>query len=496
MSVFSRAIKYITRKRLRSIILFVILAALAVSILICLTIRNSANTAAQEVKEEFGASFTIEVNPQKITYEETTMSDGSKRMKPITQSFSPDMVRSFLQVDGVTNYRANFTTTGNFFDIEVLPGLYHSNLTDEFEDTDYEERDYFVRGHDLELYCVLNSETQEYFDSGAFELIEGRHITLDDNDENNLVVLISEKLAEMNGLGVGDTITGENRANMLLIGDPDEVLGEPHDFEIVGIYKINFADDPSIYTPEYEIAENFLFSGYVTDKVIRTIYAEAQGAYYDPNIHGMSKVTLFVKSPEILDNVIENITSTDIVDWEYFNIYEDDAVYKDRVKPLQSIITLTTGLIFVFMLGAILVLGLLMNMWTKSRRREIGIYVSIGLQKKNILMQLIIEVVILALIAFVVSIIIAAPLSNSIGNQIADSVTRNESGETYQPIKNDNDYFRVEKTASEPVELQYTVTIKDVALQGIIIIAIVVLSAILSTASILRLKPKNILSTG
>jgi len=496
MSVFSRAIKYITRKKLRSIILFVILVALAVSVLLCLTIRNSANAVAQEVKEEFGASFTIEVNPQKTTYVETTMNDGSKRMKPITQSFSPDMIRSFLDVDGVTNYRANFTTSGNFFDIEVLPGLYHSLLTDEFEDTEDEKLDYFVRGHDLEIYCVINSETQEYFDSGAFELTHGRHITLDDNDENNLVVLISDKLAEMNGLKVGDTITGENRANIILTGNPDEVLGEPHIFEIVGIYKINFSDDPSIYTPEYEIAENFLFSGYITDKVIRTVYAEAQGAYYDPSIHGISKVTLFVESPEILDGVINDITGTDIVDWDYFNIYEDDAVYKDRVKPLQSIIALTTGLIFVFILGAILILGLLMNMWTKSRRREMGIYLSIGLQKKNILMQIIMEVIILALIAFLISIIIAAPLSNNVGNQIADSVTHNESGETYQPVRNDNDYFRVEKTASDSVELEYAVTINDIALQGIIIIAIAVLSAILSAVSILRLKPKDILATG
>jgi putative ABC transport system permease protein len=217
--------EYVSRKKLRSVILTVILAALAVSVLVCLAVGGSANAAAAEMKKEFGASFTIEVDPQKTTYQETTLKDGSKRMKPVMQTLSPDMVRSFLQMDGVTSYRSDFTSIGIYFDLDVIPGFYDYLLNDPEEDTEYDKRDYHVRGHDMQIYCVLNSETHEYFDSGAFELVEGRHITLDDNDKDNLVVLVSDKIAEMKGLKVGDTITGENRANMVLAGGPDDVLG-------------------------------------------------------------------------------------------------------------------------------------------------------------------------------------------------------------------------------------------------------------------------------
>lgn len=493
MNTFTRAIKYISRKKLRSIILFIVFVALSVSILACLTIRNSASASARQIKETFGASFTIEVNPNKTTYMETVMKDGSTRMKPITQSFTPDMVRSFLEIGGVTNYRSNFKSIGAYFDLEVIPGFYNYLLKDQEEDSEYEKRDYHVRGHDLQIFCVLNSETQEYFDSGAFELIEGRHITLDDNDENHLVVLISDKFAIMNGLNVGDTIVGENRANMLLLGDPDERLGEPHAFEIAGIYKINFSDDPSIYTSESEIAENFLFSGYVTDKVIRSVNAQAQGAYYEPSIHGISKLTLFVESPEILNTVIQDVTAADIVDWDYFNIYEDDAVYQDRVKPLQSMIMLTTGLLLVFILGVLLILGLLITLWTKTRKHEISIYVSIGLKKASILRQLIVEIMLLALIAFALAIGMAMPLTNVIGNKVADSVVQSKTEEQYVPIRKDNDYFRVEKTSSDPVELEYAVMMKEIAIGGAVLLAVSVGSAILSAGSILRLKPKELL---
>lgn len=493
MNTFTRAVKYISRKKLRSIILFIVFAALSVSILVCLAIRNSASAAAQQIKEEFGASFTIEVNPNKTTYVETTLKDGSTRMKPITQSFSPDMVRSFLKINGVTNYRSNFKSIGAYFDLEVSPGFYNYLLNDQEDDSEYEKRDYHVRGHDLQIFCVLNSETQEYFDSGAFELIQGRHITLDDNDENHLVVLISDKFAKMNGLNVGDIIVGENRANMLLIGGPDERLGEPHTFQIVGIYKINFSDDPSIYTSESEIAENFLFSGYVADKVIRTVNAEAQGAYYEPGIHGISKLTLFVESPEILNKVIQDVTAADIVDWDYFNIYEDDAVYQDRVKPLQSMIMLTTGLLLVFILGVLLVLGLLITLWTKTRKHEISIYISIGLKKASILRQLMIEIMLLALIGFMLAIGMAMPLTNVIGNKVADSVVQSNTEDQYVPVRKDNDYFRVEKISSDPVELEYTIMIKEIAVGGVILLVAAVGSAVLSAGSILRLRPKKLL---
>lgn len=493
MNTFTRAVKYISRKKLRSSILFIVFAALSVSILVCLAIRNSASAAARQIKKEFGASFTIEINPNKTTYVETTLKDGSTSMKPIMQSFSPDMVRSFLETDGVIDYRSNSKLIGANFNLEVIPGFYNYLLNDGEKDSDYEKRDYNARAHHLDIYCVLNSKTQEFFDLGAFELIDGRHITLNDNDENHLVVLISNKFAKMNGLKVGDTIVGENRANTLLIGDPDERLGEPHTFEIVGIYKINFSDDPSIYTIESDIAENFLFSGYVTDKVIRSINAEAQGAYYDAGIHGISKLTFFVESPEILNRVIQDITAADIVDWDYFNIYEDDAAYQDRVKPLQSMIMLTTGLLLVFILGVLLILGLLITMWTKTRKHEISIYVSIGLKKAIILQQLIVEIMLLALIAFILAIGMAMPLTNVIGNKVAGSVVQSKTEEQYVPIRNGMDPVEVEKTSSDPVELEYTIMMKEIAIGGTVLLVVSVGSAVLSAGSILRLNPKELL---
>lgn len=84
------------------------------------------------------------------------------------------------------------------------------------------------------------------------------------------------------------------------------------------------------------------------------IFIEPHGGIYDPNIHGISRVTLFVEAPEILERVMNEVTKADIVDWSKFKIYEDDAVYQERVKPLQTMILITTGFLFAFTLGALI----------------------------------------------------------------------------------------------------------------------------------------------
>lgn len=498
MNVFQRAIKYLCRKKVRSLVLFIILTVLSVSFLLCLAIRNSANAAAREIEEEFGASFTIAVDPQKIQYEKVILEDGSARMKPITQTLSPDVVKSFLEIEDVVNYRSDFTTIGAYFDLEIIPGFYEYLLNSADEEsqklTEQEKQDYYVRGHLLDAYCVLNSETQEYFESGAFELIEGRHINLDDNSEEHLAVLISDTVAEKNNLKVGDWIIGENRANIILTGDPEDVLAR-HRFQIVGIYKINFRDEPSIYTVESEIAENFIFSGFVTDNVIRSVNSRALGQENASYLHGISKLTLFVSSPKVLDRVMEKVTETDLVDWNFFDIYEDDTVYRERVKPLQFMITLTTGLLAVFILGGLIILSLLTRIWTKSRNREISIYVSIGLKKRNILRQLLIEILLLVFAALIAGGIMACPLADRVGNMVADSVVSDNGSEKYRPIRKDNAYFRIETVSSEPVKLKYSIMIWEIAGSCAAILAVAVCSVVLSAGEMLRLKPRELFRT-
>ncbi len=55
------------------------------------------------------------------------------------------------------------------------------------------------------FFGCYNSDMHEYFRTGAFQLIEGRHIQPDDK----YAVVISDVLAGRNGLSVGDFFTAK-----------------------------------------------------------------------------------------------------------------------------------------------------------------------------------------------------------------------------------------------------------------------------------------------
>ena len=62
MNPFQRAVKYIGRKKVRTIILFCILFAMALSMLICSSIRGSAVFAAEEVRKTYGSGFRLYID--------------------------------------------------------------------------------------------------------------------------------------------------------------------------------------------------------------------------------------------------------------------------------------------------------------------------------------------------------------------------------------------------------------------------------------------------
>ncbi len=74
-------------------------------------------------------------------------------------------------------------------------------------------------------YGSINTEYNQLFSSGRFELVEGSHIT--ENVKNGLI--ISKENAERNGIKIGDKVTGINDPNN---GDPEV------DMEIVGFFDI------------------------------------------------------------------------------------------------------------------------------------------------------------------------------------------------------------------------------------------------------------------
>ncbi|SHI22928.1 MacB-like core domain-containing protein, partial [Sporobacter termitidis DSM 10068] len=432
MSVIKRSFLYITRKRGRSILLLVIMFVAAVLAMLGLAVKSSADRQADAVRRSLGGSFAI-------NQIEDMPSDKA-------HGISTDLASQILKLDHITGYYTDMVAPLIYVDAQLSPGAF----ADEYKG--YQEHPEYYSNIPFNLdqvttcmhipymrYCN-NSGLHEFFRNGAFTLIQGRHLR--DGDVNKAV--ISTNVARRNNLSVGNTITLENREAFCAApsGDFKKIVGEPIRLEIVGLFDINFSQELSfvgdkssnyaILTPEYEITDNMIFSdlstGLQTKNIVRT-YRKDNGLEErrdtGPNLNS---ATFFVDNPENLEATIAEVKSVKGIDWNYFTIKADDSTYKTAVRPLTQLGTISGVLIAIAVVGCVAVLGLTLNMWSKSRKREMGILMSLGESKRKLVLQQLYESLTLAVVALILAAAVTAALAGPVGSMANRLASPKETG--------------------------------------------------------------------
>ena len=145
-------------------------------------------------------------------------------------------------------------------------------------------------------------------------------------------------------------------------------------------------------------------------------------------------------------------------------ISENSAAYEQAATPIHKISTIILILLLVILVISIGILSLTLLMWTRERMTEIGILISLGLSAKGICKQLLLENYIVAAPSFAVAVLISTVLSGQIGKMLGGMLTN------VRP---------------------------DAAQAGIVLVcaaAVILLTTLLASVTIMRKKPKEILT--
>jgi putative ABC transport system permease protein len=491
VSLTRRAWLYITRKRGRTILLLVIMLTASVLAMLGLAVKQSADRQADAVRKSLDSSFAINENEDKAN------------------AFSRDLASQILKLDHVKGYYGEMMVPVTIIDAQLIPGSASSLVRNYQTHPEYFtivpfDRDAFETFmHIPEICCCNNSALHESFRNGAFTLNEGRHIREDDVNK----VVISTNLAKRNNLSVGDTLNLEERDKYCafpLDGDYKKIVGEPIKLEIVGLFDINFSqelpfmgnkEDGSdvITTHEAEIADNMIFIDLATELQIGSIvnaYREDRGLELrrdcKPDLY---RATFFVDDPENLESTIAEVKTLKGLDLNHFTIKADDSTYKTSVKPLTQLGTVSAVLIAVAVVGCVAVLGLTLNMWSKSRRREAVIMMSLGVGKGKIVLQQLLESLTLAVVALILAAAVSAALAGPVGSMANRLASPKETGSTYD-IKVVNFDIVIDKVSADPVNLIYSLSAQNVLLAAAAVLGSTALSVGLTARNITKMKPK------
>lgn len=459
MNTLKRAVLYIGRKRGRTLTIFLTLLVLATLAIAGGAILQATQDAALSLRQSIGGSIKLELdksNSKNWTYQQGV---GGTLVGYTGTPITDADIEKVMSVKGIRSY--NGVGDGSVFAIDFS---FISGFS-------------FGPGSDYSrLPSVSNSEYFNYFRRGAFKLIEGRHITPEDNH----AVLISTALAERNGLKLGDTIT---------VQCCYDAGGYPNvSLKIVGIYEA--LDDGEFHTTS-------------TDKRNRLIidHKAMQEIMMHDTIQYDNGVEFFVDDPKDIDKIAAEIQKLDL-DWSCFKLTIDNTAYEAVASSLTAMQNMVTGLIIGLVLVSIIVLSLILSMWIKQRTHEAGILLSIGISKLKIISQYAVEMLLIAIVAFGLSYFsgsaIAQGTSDLIFNQVAETqpVIQPETpddGTEYLDITGEYipyDLSDVAKVESVPVE----VTTQILLLVYLIGTINVLVSVVLSSAKIIRMNPKQILS--
>lgn len=467
-----RAILSMKKRVGTSLILMAVFLIVTNLVLAGFTIQNASKKAADAARKKLGADVTLSLdfdklgqqaretgempNPPKLNTKEADQLAKSKYVKDYNYITSTLGISDGLKLVGASEGEEEGKGKAGMAAVRGGSG----------SGTEIDMNSSFM------IEGVRKTALQESFKNGKSKITDGKPITEQMKDQN--VALMEKRLAELNNLKVGDKVKVQS-------GDKKETL----EVEIIGIYETNEQAMGQQAPPIMDPA-NKLYMPHSTMKKLEI----------DQGISSI-QVVYFLKDPQNIEAFKEEAKKSDI-DFNYYKLDAHDSLYKQMIGPIENISSTSQMIIYIVSIAGAIILGLIIMLSIKARRKEMGILLSIGEKKWKLMAQFVVEVVCIAILAFGLSITTGAKISQFIGNNLLSSeiATAGEETNTSQngTVMVAGPGGTVQNQKEDPIDkINVSVTGEDVGKMGGIGLAIAILATLLPALSILRLNPKQIL---
>ena len=422
--MIKNAIAYITRKRNRTLMIFIILTIVLSCLYSCLTIMKSSNEIEKALYESSNSSISITKKDGK--YFNVNQFKDIEKLKEIEEKV--------IQYDGLAKLK----------DAKVVSGeqrINRDDLSDEFKNV-------------VSLEATNNTKRNILFSSGVFTIKEGKNIG--ENDKNSIIV--HEEFAKQNNLKLGDEV------NLELLDIEKSGKIKSHKFKIIGIFS---GKKQETYTGlSSDFSENMMFVDYSTSQEILN---------KSENNKIANKILMYSGSAESTDLALNKLKELKIDESKYF-VEKDSNAFEESLESVSGIKHIIKIMTYSIMLGGMVVLLLILILWLRERIYEIGIFLSIGISKIQIIMQFIFELIFISIPSIISSLFLGNVLLKVIVDGFINSEDSMISGGSL--INNSN----------------FMLNITTLGQSYLILISIIVLSVVFASSLILIKKPKEILS--
>ena len=454
--MIKNAFAYVTRKSLKSLIILLVILAMSTLSLISLSIKDATDRASQETFGNITNSFSMEINRQ--VNQGTARGGGNVRGQDIKKiSDSKDIEYSVKRINSVAD----------LVDHDIIE-------TDETLANQSPERAKNFK-RTVMLTGVNDSSKETKFVSGAYKLVEGSHLA--NNDKHK--VLMHKDLAKKNNLKVGDKIKIKSN---LFDADNEKGANETVEAEIKGLFD---GHNNGGVSAAQELYENTLITD--LDTAAKVYGYNEENAFYQD-------ATFFVKGNKNLDKVIKDLGRLDI-DWREYNLIKSSSNYPALQQSISGIYSIANKLFAGSLIFAGIVVSLLLFLWMNARKKEIAVLLSLGISKAKIFGQFITELVFVSIPAFIGAYFLAGYTGKILGNSILNKVTSDIAKQIARQSSSSQlgGGAEVDGFNKTLTSLDVHILLKSMVYVVIFMILVLVVSLLISSSSILRKNPKELL---
>lgn len=450
MDCKKRAGLYLLRKKGKAISIFLLIMVVSTFLISCFSLLTASEKLASDIRGALGAAFYLRASTGVVSDENGEMT--------VTENHIRITDNEIKRIQNCGNIAYCNPINYGYAKGEQLTFIHGEKHTED---------------NDMGAVTALRySALETDFVDEVLALAAGRHITEADTN----AVLISSEVAAVNGLSVGDKIVlssselGEADGEYIDVwsGERKETV-----VTIVGIYDILEADANVTAT-----------AGRQENRIYASIDVLTQLAASEPSVY-TGEVGFYVTDPKTLDEIVSKVQQIEEIDWKTHFIRTNDFQYSKISDSLTSLGDLIKILLACVSIVSAAILILILTLRIRGRIPETGILLGAGIPKGEIIKQFLLEVLSVAATAFLFSYAAGFGISHNLGNHLLAD---------FQP--NLINAAALQSGMSDAVSIDSYLTLgigKTLLIYGCQLI-VVVLSVLLSSASILKLKPREILT--
>lgn len=465
MNFFTRIIKSIVSLKKRTAIIGGLFLVISTFLITARLTQYELQNVLANVQKDLNSLVTIELDYEKIL--QSMYSGGLQADNDVLNEELIDKIEE-------SNYVKDFSVSAS------------TQLFTQYADRTPKHEDKVPGGiiepsNEIEIYDSSDPELAKY----NLQIVEGELAT-DTNAAYPL--LVSKKYAEKHKLSIGDPLALDFNS-----GYDEEQEALKKDGVITGIYELD-ANSPRPYK---ENEEKLFFSTRTALKEVK----ELQFGKDAPLMAGYDKIKVNLKDPMDTQKFLNEL---DAENSKYQQVafkssYEQYKTIQSMIADFSSILNFIQLFLILF---ALIVIGLIMMLSLRERKYEVGLLLSLGETKTNILLQMFLEVAIVLIVSFGISFALSttviAPQASAVVNEQMQASMRELSDNNSIGMPRGENYVEDESTKLKTDVSVTQASFKESLISSSIIFsllaAITCITTILPTIKITKKSPKEILS--